>query len=498
MLPGQVLRSAPSGAGPRPVADLVVEARKHLEHEDPLRALTAFAAVRAMSPSDHSGMMGLAETWLLLGKPGLAARYIEAVRREDPRREDAIAVHVRVLIRAAKFDRAVNMSTLAIERTRKPSAALLAAHASALFRVQRTVAAARAYQRVLAIDPLHAEAHLRLGSGLLPPCVAPYVVTITRGIRAQRIGDYEGAVSHFSAALKRHPGHPIAHRLLGETLYRTRYRDSMVATAKCYRDLRVALPVPSVEGLPWRRFMPVYGELNLSRRRVVARSLSLFGKLLPRLVAMRGRHDILREDERTTDSIVRSRHRGKRTFDGRVWDDVRGMGGLRAATGIEALDDAASFNFDTLSHEVAHQAHLFAFTQLQRVKVKALYKKAKTGGRCLDYYAATNDAEYFGQGVEAFMSMGKRPGCEKTHGHTRFELRRIDPDLHEFIRSVVNFDLLGTKALRDRILPAAVAVALRSGRPDDAMVAADMMDPGPDRERLRRQARRAQLLARTY
>jgi hypothetical protein len=135
---------------------------------------------------------------------------------------------------------------------------------------------------------------------------------------------------------------------------------------------------------------------------------------------------------------------------------------------------------------------------LQRVKVKALYKKAKIEGRCLDYYAATNDAEYFGQGVEAFMSMGKRPGCEKTHGHTRFELRRIDPDLHEFIRSVVNFDLLGTKPLRDRILPAAVAVALRSGRPDDAMVAADMMDPGPDRERLRRQARRAQLLARTY
>jgi Tetratricopeptide repeat len=480
------------------VRDLVVKARRHLDREDPLLALDAFAAIAALAPADRSGMMGLARTWLLLGKPGLAVRYIEAVRREDPRREDAIALHVRILIRAAQFDRAVKMSTRAIERIQKPSVGLLASHASALFRVQRTVDAAGVYQRVLLTDPLHAEAHLRLGSGLLPPREAPYVISITRGIRSLRIGAFDQAIRQFSSALKSHPGHPVAHRLLGETLFNRRHLDSMVATAKCYHDLRAALPVPSIAKLPWKKFLPTYGELGLRRRRVVARSLSLFGHLLPKLVIMRGRHDILREDERTTDSIVRSRHRGKRTFDGRVWDDVRGMGGLRAATGIEALDDAANFDFDTLSHEVAHQAHLFAFTRIQRARVKALYRKAKAAGRCLDYYAASNDAEYFGQGVEAFVSMGKRPGSEKTHGHTRFELRRVDPELHDFIASVVSFDPLGTVERRRKILPAAVAVALRSGRPDDAMVAAGMMDPGAERQRLVALARRAQLLSRTY
>ena len=160
--------------------------------------------------------------------------------------------------------------------------------------------------------------------------------------------------------------------------------------------------------------------------------------------------------------------------------------------------DALIFDFDTLSHEIAHQAHLYTFTPLQRVRIRSLYRKAKKNRRFLDYYAATNEAEYFGQGVEAFASLGKRPGCEKTHGHTRFELRRIDPELYAFILSVVEFDPLRTAQGRARILPLAIEVALRSGRADDAVVAAEMMDTGREKERLLGRARRASRLARTY
>ena len=463
-----------------------------------MRALTAFAAIRALSPQDGAGMMGLAETWLFLGKPGLATRYIEAVRRADPEREDAVALHVRILIRAAEFDRALRMSSRALAKLTKPSASLLAAYASALFRVQRTVDSAAIYQRVLRLEPLYAEAHLRLGSGLLPPCKAPYVVTIIRGIRAQQAGELTQAILHFQAALKRHPGHPVAHRLLGETLYTQRHRDSIVADSECYAALRRALPVPSTDHLPCRRFMPAYAGLSAERKAVASRALCLFGSRLQRLVTMRGRHDLLRADERTTDAIVRARLRGTRTFDGRVWDDVRGIGGLQAATGIEALDDVLVFDFDTLSHEIAHQAHLFAFTPLQRLRIRSLYGKARRGHYCLDYYAASKEAEYFGQGVEAFASLGKRPGCEKTHGHTRFELRRVDPELHAFIAGVVEFDPLRTKEGRARLLPPAIEVALRGGQADDAVVAAEMMDAGPEKERLLGRARRASLLARTY
>ena len=176
--------------------------------------------------------------------------------------------------------------------------------------------------------------------------------------------------------------------------------------------------------------------------------------------------------------------RGRRTFDGRVWDDVRGVGGLQAATGIEALDDAVAFGFDTFAHEVAHQVHYHTLTRSQRLRITTLYQRAIAEGRCLDFYAASNEAEYFGQGVEAFVNLCKRPGGEATHGHTRFELYAVDRDLHDLIAGLVDFDPLARRDMREQVLEAAVAVALRCGRAGDAEVAAAMMTPGPARTAL--------------
>ena len=157
-----------------------------------------------------------------------------------------------------------------------------------------------------------------------------------------------------------------------------------------------------------------------------------------------------------------------------------GIGGLTAATGIEALDDAAQFGFDTLVHEIAHQVHYYALKQRDQARIRELYKEARENGRFLDYYAATNEAEYFGQGVEAFASLGKRPGGETTHGHTRFELFRVDRPLHDFVASIVDRDPLAGER-RAELLQASVEVALRCGRPEDAVVAAEMLPEGPMR-----------------
>jgi hypothetical protein len=217
---------------------------------------------------------------------------------------------------------------------------------------------------------------------------------------------------------------------------------------------------------------------------VIDRTAAMFGSRLGRLLQAGGRHDLLTELERTTDAASRENLRGRRTFDGRVWDDVRGVGGLRAATGIEALDEAATFGFDTFAHEVAHQVHFFTFSPLERARLRSLYKLALAEGRCLDYYAASNEAEYFGQGVEAFVSLAKRPGSETTHGHTRWELMRVDRDLYDFIAELVDFDPLLDADRPADLLSAAVAAALCCGRPQDAQVAAGMLKPGPSRRRL--------------
>lgn len=490
--------------GPEPksrddaVTKLAAEGQLALRREDPVSALAHFRELRALAPDDVAGLIGLGETRLCFGDPATALRYAGAALALAPRHGGALALRVRALLRARHFDEATAFAREAVQRATEESPDLLAAFASALFRTQQVEESARVYQRVLELDPDHAEAHLRLGSGLLGSRTAVILPQLEAGATAVRAGQRERALAELRLALQLDPGHPIAHRLLGELLFTSEADLGFAATAPEFLRLRAVLPVPAMAKVPARDFLADYDVLAPSRRDVVTRAVALFGRLLPQLLAMGGRHDLLGELERTTDSPARASLRGKRTFDGRVWDDVRGMGGLRAATGIEALDEAAQWGFDTLSHELAHQAHLYAFRPVERRRIRALYEKALLGDHCLDYYAASNEAEYFGQGVEAFASLAKRPGRESTHGHTRFELYRLDRELHDLIAGLVDFDPLRDPSHREEILAAAVQVALRCGRPLDALTAVEMMRDGPQKEVDRGIARRSLVLVESY
>jgi tetratricopeptide (TPR) repeat protein len=469
-----------------------------LDSEDPLLALGAYRRAKAAGNATADCLIGLGRSHLMLGRSTFALAYAESALAAAAEAQTAMALCVRSLIRGRAFDDAVRRAAAFVARAGEPGSELLAARASALFRVQRIHEAALDYQRVIHLDPHHAEAHLRLGSGLLPPTE----VTIDRALRTAVVeleaGRHETALQQLAQVLAGRPGHPIAHRLLGETLFARRVAASMAATDGAFAALAAALPAPDVRSLPVSQFVPGHAQLSPARRLVVDRTAAMFGNHLERLVACGARHDLLRELERTTDAAERANLRGRRTFDGRVWDDVRGIGGVQAATGIEALDEAATFGFDTFAHEVAHQVHVLGFNQLQKARLRSLYQAALANGRCLDFYAASNEAEYFGQGVEAFASFGKRPGGETTHGHTRFELFAVDRELHDFIAGLVAVDPLRMPGRRERVLEAAVAVALRCGRPRDAEVAAGMLPEGALRERLLAAARSGMAAARSH
>lgn len=462
-----------------------------LDVEDPVAAWQAFRAIDAESAEAVDRAIGLGRAHLMLGHSRFAIAYGEHAVAAAPRRQDAMALTIRALIRGREFDEAVHRSLVFQSRANQLTPDLLAARGSALFRVQRTDAAAALYRQVVELDVRHAEAHLRLGSGLLGPMKVQIPAELRLAVGAIAAGSRERAIELLLRLLDKSPGHPIAHRLLGEVLYAQRAAVSMAQQDPTFRKLVAVTPEPSVRGLPIKEFVPGSDGLSKSRRLIIERTAAMFGKQLDKLVAVGGRHDLLHELERTTDAESRKNLRGRRTFDGRVWDDVRGVGGMRAATGIEALDEAATFGFDTFAHEVAHQVHFFTFSPVQRAKIRSLYRTAMQEKRCLDYYAASNEAEYFGQGVEAFASLAKRPGGETTHGHTRFELLRVDPKLHEFIEEVVSFDVLADPRHREEILEAAVAVAIRCGRSEDAVIAAEMMKAGERRARLLEQARQA-------
>lgn len=493
-LPG-LAAQAPAPGGSGGARSWLREGEDLLEREDPTGAWRAFrmAAVDCTEPA--SCQVGLGRAHLMLGRSGFATSYAEAAIAAEPRNQDAMALCVRALIRGREFDEAVQRASMFLLRTKEPEAELLAARASALFRVQRTDEAANAYRLVVGLDPRNAEAHLRLGSGLLPPSLVEVNAGLREAVAAALRGEHERAIHLLRAELATNPVHPVAHRLLGEVLYAQRMAASMASQDPAFLRFAQVLPKPDVRGLPVAEFLRGYAQLSPERRVVVDRAVALFGKRLANLVAVGGSHDLLRELDRTTDAEARSSLRGKRTFDGRVWDDVRGIGGLQAATGIEALDEAAQFGFDTLAHEIAHQIHQFTFLPVQKVRVTQLYKRAVRDGHCIDYYAASNEMEYFGQGVEAFACLVKRPGGETTHGHTRFELFRTDPDLYEFVASIVDYDPLLDLQVREQLLARCVAVALRCGRPADALVAAQWMREGAERDALVAEAQQAMAIS---
>lgn len=476
---------APMGE-PDPLDLLVRAGERALDAEDPVASWRAFQEALLASPVHEEARIGLGRAHLLLGRAPIALAYAEQTLSTDALSEPAMTLAVRARIRARLFDQATASAEEYRSRLDAPGAQLLAAQASSLFRVQRNEEAALVYRSVLERDPMHSEAHLRLGSGLSSPREVTITESLRSAVASMRAGDLEAAIAAFAAEVAREPDHPVAHRLLGEALLQQRAMACMALRDQAFSRLRSAQQLPDLRDIPIADFLPAYDSLSGERRAVVDRAMALFGSRLERMIVIGGRHDLLLELDRTTDAPSRSTLRGKRTFDGRVWDDVRGIGGLCAATGIEALDDAAQFGFDTLVHEIAHQVHYYALKQADQARIRDLYKKARELGRCLDYYAATNEAEYFGQGVEAFASLGKRPGGETTHGHTRFELWRVDRELHDFVARIVDRDPLSGER-RSELLLAAVEVALRCGKPDDAVVAAGMLPEGPARtEALRR------------
>ncbi len=477
-----------------------------LERLDPLAALDSFRVLRDLEPASLDGLVGLGSTHLLRGQPGIALLYAEAALDRAPGDDRAAALRVRALLRARRFDEAVEWAGGAVAAAGGPAgsgAELLAAYGSALFRVQRVDEAATIYRRVVALDPMHAEAHLRLGSGLTAPRTIAVGVGLHRASAALQAGRFDDAVPVLRDLLEREPGNPVAHRLLGEALF-----GDQAARAACLQLPEFAtlgpagLVGPRLDPALASRFLPAWNDLEPRRRAVAARALSLFGSRIARILGRGGRHDLLGELDRTTDAPARASLRGQRTFDGRVWDDVRGIGGLRAATGIEALDDAASAGFDTLAHEIAHQVHVHGFAQRSvDVRIRELYAAARREGRLLDYYAGSNHAEYFGQGVEAFVSLIKRPVTEPTHGHTRFELLRVDPGLHALIAELVDHDPLGDDvpvAERTARLAAIARAALATDRPEDAKLAAGMMPSSGDRAALWQRAHRASQRARSF
>ena len=282
-------------------AQLTKDAQGFLDREDPVRAGRAWRELLELDETHVQAWLGLGRVRLMLGEGEGAVDCAAEVLALSPEDQDGMALMVRSTIRCRRFHEAVRLAERYVRRVgaAKAGAELLSAQASSLFRVQRNDESANLYQRVLELDPNHGEAHLRLGSGLTPPRAAAPNEHLAAAVAALDAGDDDAALDSLRAALLLDPGHPVAHRLMGDTLFLRKARTTMASTDSDFLALRALLPTPDLQGVPVSEFIPAYDELSPERQRVVRRSLALFGSRLRKLVVIGGRHDLLGELERT-------------------------------------------------------------------------------------------------------------------------------------------------------------------------------------------------------
>ncbi|MCB9890259.1 MAG: hypothetical protein H6832_06705 [Planctomycetes bacterium] len=470
------------------------------------RALLAHRRLADATQDRKRAVLGMGSAWLVLGDVDRALECAQVIL-DEPELETvgaaskslvarAHALVIRANLYRGSFADALLLARRAVDAVGLDEPELHAAHAAALYRNRHFDEAASLYRGLLRDDPLQIEALMRLGGGLQDPRPAPVDAALRDAIFARKRGDAGSARVGLTRVLSHYTEHPTALRILGELELADERRGNPLVASGYFDDLFASLDPGRVE--PWmRRFVRGYDDIDEERRQMVRVSLRPFGNDLRRVLEKGGRHDLLGAAERTTDAIDRAFLRGQRTFDGRVWDDVRGIGGLCAATGVEALDEAREGGFQTLVHEFAHQLHFHVLGPEEQSEIERLYRSSKRNRSTLDYYAASNAGEYFAQGFEAWYSLCKAPGQPITHGHTRFELERKDPELAKFIARVARFDPLrrvldgaskdreGTRAFVQRLFDGAIEAV----RPGDAKALLTLIerqsDTRPSREALR-------------
>jgi hypothetical protein len=123
---------------------------------------------------------------------------------------------------------------------------------------------------------------------------------------------------------------------------------------------------------------------------------------------------IIPADKKMTDLPEFASLRGKQTFDGRPWDEVRGSGGTRLPDGrlvvgvceenlAKLPTDSYGGNYSVAMHELAHSLQNYCLPKPEAQAITQAYEARKAaGGPWTEKYGSSNEMEYFAQGTNAW------------------------------------------------------------------------------------------------
>jgi len=157
----------------------------------------------------------------------------------------------------------------------------------------------------------------------------------------------------FTKILEKYPDYGTAHNGIARILS-TKIDRYAVDFEK---SLRLQSEVPFNDYPSLKEVFINYPFLSPTLQKAIYYLFSPLAKFLPALDTAGATFYILPLHEKLTDAESRRFLRGVRTFDLRLWDDVRGNGGLHATSCSGSCWDALHFKFNEVAHEFAHQVH---------------------------------------------------------------------------------------------------------------------------------------------
>ncbi|MFN8671619.1 MAG: tetratricopeptide repeat protein [Candidatus Sericytochromatia bacterium] len=246
--------------------------------------------------------------------------------------------------------------------------------------------------------------------------------------------DYENAIKNCGKAVNISSDYGLANALFSNTLKRyikSQNKEIKTLNLDIYDYSKV-----DMESL--KKVFINYENLPQKYQKSLLYSIYPLRNYLSVLAKKGATHYIIPDYEKLTDTDKTAYLKDQKTIDGRLWDDVKGMGGFDSATGIEDLEDSLYFDFNTLAHELTHQVHGYALDDDKITKILELYENAKKRDKFLDYYSKTNEYEYFAQGVEAYISVQGKKNPKSTAKNTPELLKEVDIDLYNFIKSILD------------------------------------------------------------
>lgn len=258
---------------------------------------------------------------------------------------------------------------------------------------------------------------------------------IGRGTANYHRQNYSTTLSWFSKALDVDPEYGLAHYGICQSLLRKKDR----ANVKFEEIERAFASRAAIEPHYIRDVFTNYENLDKDLQKILCISVEPLKNYLKALKIAGATFYLTPFHKFLWEAPYNQGLRGQRTFDLRLWDDVKGNGGFHATSGEDWERDVKYLRFNVVAHEFAHQVHPF-LSKKHREEIKWLFLKAKKERKTLDFYADFNEWEYFAVGVEAYVSEEKLADQKIEYGHTRKELLEKDPDLYYFIESLGNLD----------------------------------------------------------